>query len=238
MVASRQGTIPQRVNISLVDQSHKQQDLITESVLNRSRLIGLLALILLSLPATAMAKDAGSFGLGIGGAFNLTNTKNDVTSGESVDNNTLFLRLNPRAEYFFTDGVPVVFRAGLLTRSLDRGPTNATETDGIFTVGSGYHLKLNEKIELLFEAELGAYFGSSESSVEINNVTVDVSTDTRGAAFGAGLGFSLMVSDNSQLRAGVSYTGLVGNESVQNSDETLSATTHAVGLTLGYMYFF
>jgi hypothetical protein len=198
----------------------------------------LVVLASVGIPSSASAKEAGKFGLGIGGAFNFTSTVNEVAGGETVDNSTLFLRVNPRAEYFFADGVPIVFRAGLLTRSLDRGATNATETDGIFTVGSGYHLGLNQKLSLLVEAEVGAYFGSSESSVQINDVSVDVSTDTRGAAFGAGFAFEYMLTESGQLRAGLSYTGLVGNETVQNSDENLSASTHALGLTLGYMYFF
>lgn len=207
--------------------------------MKRLNLLAALAFtVLLTLPGTSEAKEPGKFGLGLGGVFNYTNTSNEVSTGDNLDNNTFFMRLSPRAEYFFAENVPVVFRAGLLTRSLDRGSTNATEMSGIFTVGSGYHLPLNTKLSLNIEAEIGGYIGSSERSVQVAEATVSESTDTRGFAFGGGLVFAYMMGENGQLRAGISYTGLVGNESVSSTDENLSATTHAVGLTLGYMFFF
>ncbi len=196
-------------------------------------------LLAISLSASlAEARPAKSFGVGFDGVFNLTNTTNEIADGEEVDNNTFFLRLSPRAEYYIVDNVPLTLSMGILSRSLDRGDASANEFNGLFTLGTGYNIQANRKFGILLSVEAGGYLGSSSRSTEISGQNVEESTDTSGFGFGGGIEPAYHFSTNAQLRGGVRYIGLIGTESVPSAEEDLSVTTHTLGLSLGFFYFF
>lgn len=201
-------------------------------------ILPILVLALSMTTSIAEARPAKSFGVGFEGVFNLTNTTNEIADGEEVDNSTFFLRFSPRAEYYVVDNIPITLSMGVISRSLDRGETSANEFDGLFTLGTGYNIQANRKFSFLLSVEAGGYLGSSSRSTTIGDQEVEESTDTSGFGFGGGIEPAYLFSTNAQLRGGIRYLGLIGSESVPSAEEDLSVTTHTVGLSLGFYYFF
>lgn len=198
----------------------------------------LIVLALTCIASSATARPAKSLGVGFEGVFNLTNTTNEISDGEEVNNSTFFLRFSPRVEYYVIDNLPITLSMGIISRSLDRGDTSANEFDGLFTLGTGYNIQANKKFAFLVSVEAGGYLGSSSRTTTIGNQELEENTDTRGFGFGAGLEPAYLFSSNAQLRGGIRYLGLIGSESVPSAAEDLSVTTHTVGLSLGFFYFF
>lgn len=192
----------------------------------------------LTMASEVEARPAKSFGVGLDGVFNYTTTTNEISSGEEVDNTTFLLRASPRAEYYVIKNLPIILNMGILTRSLDRGESSTNEFDGLFSLGTGYNLQLNNKFSFLLSVEAGGYFGQSNRETTVGDQSIDESTDTQGFAFGAGIEPAYMFSSNAQVRAGIRYLGLIGTESVDSAAEDLSVSTHTVGISLGFMYFF
>jgi len=206
-----------------------------------SRSIAFVVLVfvtLAGLPAAALP--AGTFGIGVDGVFSLTDTTNELSEEVEVENSTLFLRSGVRAEYYIIKNIPILFTAGLVSRSLDRGDASSSENDGLVTLGAGFNLWANRSFGLFVSAEAGGYIGSSDRETTIGDQTVNEVTDTNGVAVGGALELSYLIgrSKRAQLRGGVRYLGLIGSETVESTDQELDVTTNTVGLSVGFMYYF
>jgi len=182
-------------------------------------------------------------GFGVNTVFNYARSTNEVQDGSKVRNETLFLRLEPQFEYFLADGIPLDVSLGWLHRQLSRGDTEgkAAENDGLLLIGSGLHLPATPKFEIILGVRVGGYMGgSSRPTTIVENgmaTTITEDTSTRGFAASGTLGSSYQVGDHAQFRAGVTYTGVFGTETITSSDTSLSTTTHNAGLSISLLYF-
>ncbi len=182
--------------------------------------------------------EKGRVSFGLNWIFNFSANTNELDDGSDATDDTSFLRLEPQFEFYVTPEVPITLSAGWLRRSLNRvDDQTAASNELLLLLGTGYHLPVNQLFTLIGSAAIGGYFGSSSRLITIQNTLRDEKTDTVGFGGNATLGAGLNFSDHGQFRAGVTYTGLVGSESVADG-KSFSVVTHNVALNVGLFYNF
>ncbi len=188
--------------------------------------------------------EKGAWVLGAGTLFNYTTTTNELTSGRERDNTTLFFRIDPSLGYFVIDNLEVAVSAGLLGRQLERGGNDpATETSWLFEVSARYFWTLNRRFSLFFGLGLGGYFGSSERLITVEQEgegaqTITERTDTLGGSVSSSLGVGYALSRSLQFRAGLGFSGLLGQETLTSAKDPLAVSTLNTGLAIGVYYTF
>lgn len=183
---------------------------------------------------------SGASGVGLNSIFNFSLASNEVEGADDVSNSNMFLRLEPQFEYFVIDGVPITISAGWLRRSISRADdSSSASNDFLSFVGTGYHLNTTPNFAVIFAVGLGGYLGASENEVTVidattgNTTSLTEKTSTLGFGGTATLGAGYQFGKRGQFRAGVTYTGLFGNETLESTDTSLGVTTHNIALNVG-----
>lgn len=179
----------------------------------------------------------GATGIGVNTIFNFSAASNEVEGSDDASNSTMFLRLEPQFEYFLIDGVPITLSAGWLRRSIKRADdSSSASNDFLGFLGTAYHLNTTPNFAVIASLGLGGYIGASEQDVVVDNMgmtqTLTEKTGTQGFGVTSTLGAAYQFAKRGQFRAGLTYTGLFGSETIESTDQSLGVTTHNLALNV------
>jgi hypothetical protein len=192
--------------------------------------------------AVKIPSERGGLLFGAGAAFSYTSSKNEVLSGADASNSNFFFRLQGHAAYTLIDRVQVGLGLGIMSKSLGReAGEKATETNYFFELNGTYMLPIADRFAFAPGAGVGLYGGSSSRTLFIpgaNNTSASTteSTGTFGLHASANVLVAYQLSQNFQLRSGLTFTGLFGSESVDSANRSLGSSAFHVGLPLQLNY--
>ena len=185
----------------------------------------------------------GTWNLGARALFSYTGANNELKDGSSESNTTLFIRATPSLSYFIMDRLEVGGSFGWLSKSLAReSGGRATEGDWAMEGTAFYHIPLSKRLSFVPGAGLGFYFGSSDNTtrawVDGAREEIEETTDTKGVMAALYLGAAYQLGESWQLRSGLTLNALIGSETINSEDKSLSASTLHVGLPIELYYTF
>jgi hypothetical protein len=210
----------------------------------------LLTLTLLATPASAYdmfeMTSKGRGNIGINTSVSLTQSINELESGEQAKNTTFFLLATPKFGYFVSERLEFSTQAGVLMRRLQRDEdSGTTESAALINVGVNYHIPLNANLSLIPGLGLGGYFGRSSRPLLVDDdmdastpsKLVDETTRSRGLDLFSQFSIGYRATDKAQIQAGLGFHYLYGGE-FSDSTENLRVSTLNTSLLVGAMYFF
>ena len=182
----------------------------------------------------------GSLMAGLGATFSYTSSSNEVVSGADASNSNLFMRLQLHGAYNLIDKLQVGGAIGMMRKSLGReAGENATETDFFLEAQAFYTVPIIPRFAFMPGLGMGLYFGGSDRKLYIQApapLNTVVSTTETTSTFGAHATLyallAYQLSPMWQLRTGLSFSGLVGSESVDSANKSLSTSAFNVGLPI------
>lgn len=182
----------------------------------------------------------GSMMAGLGATFSYTSSSNEVVSGADASNSNLFMRLQLHGAYNLIDKLQVGAALGMMRKSLGReAGENATETDFFVEAQAFYTLPIIPRFAFMPGLGMGLYFGGSDRKLYIQApapLNTVVSTTETTSTFGAHATLyallAYQLSPMWQLRTGLSFSGLVGSESVDSANKSLSTSAFNIGLPI------
>ena len=181
----------------------------------------------------------------VGGRLQLsyTGTNNEVLEGVDESNNTYFFRLTPSVSYAPIDRLQVTVSAGVLSKSVaQEAGQDSDETNFFLEAAAHYQFPMGQRFSFIPGLGLGFYLGSGSRDLLLtrsgNTSLTEESTTTSGFAAALYLGVGYALTEQWQIRSGLSLNAMFGSESIDSSDASLSTSTAHIGLPIEIFYAF
>lgn len=175
--------------------------------------------------------------------FSYTGANNEIRDDKEESNNTFWFRLTPSVTYTFMERIQASLSIGILSKAISQEQgQDSDETNFFFEASAYYHVPLNERLSFIPGAGLGFYVGSGSRALALTTddqtTITEESTGTSGFSAALYLGVGYALSEQWQIRSGLAINGLIGSESIESSDESLSTSTAHIGLPIELYYTF
>jgi hypothetical protein len=167
------------------------------------------------------------------GTFSFTGISNETLRGDEQSNTALFFRLAPVVGLTVHEKVLLTASFGLLANNLTREDgRNATAFAGLLEFTGHYMMPLTRRLVFMPGVGLGVYSGSNDRALVLDGRRVTEYSSTVGFAMSGYALFGYMLTPQLEARTGIALYGQWQSESVENENQTLSASAGHIGVPI------